>query len=180
MKLQAEYHMLCSNLVSSAIDHVMASSEELSDPELLQQVKALDLRHFSVPSKLKKSSISGLASPKTKHGSLKASLFSFFERKNSPEEGNSNFYVDIDNPNEEGGAKYISENNSSGRQDVFKNHVTDSGQSESVEKEHVTETSQSEVLVDLGLDPSPISSGATSQSVSPSLAMKNSKYTCFY
>lgn len=168
--------MLCSNLISSAIDQVLVSSDEHSDPELLQQVRALDLRHFSLPSKLKKSSISGLSSPKVKHGSLKASLFSFFERKNSPEEGNSNFYVDIDNQNEEGGTNSVEQNNRT--EAVSKTHVTDCGQSESVDKGHVTEKSQSDVLVDVGLDPSPTNSAVNSKSVSP-LAVKNGKLKGF-
>lgn len=162
VKLQAEYHLLCSNLISSAIEHIAIAGEEQTDHNLQEQVKSLDLRHFTVPlaasTKVKKSSISGLSSPKTqKHGSKKGSLFSFFERKSSPEEGNSYFYVDIDQQQEGGVAKHVDE------------------------MSHDQPQSQSDVLVDVGLDPNPKCANSTSSSLptSPSLASKNGRwYKC--
>lgn len=76
---------------------------------------------------------SGSSSPRTQKHGLKASLFSLFERKNSPEEGKSSFYVEIDQ----------------------KQNERNLNQSENVLEDHVTQNSQSDVLVDLGLDPNP-------------------------
>ncbi|XP_045193117.2 uncharacterized protein LOC123549256 [Mercenaria mercenaria] len=144
MKLQAEYHQLCSDLVSSAIDHLTITCEDQENSELLQQIQSLKLKNMSAPlpspvrhaALTRKMSGSGSSSPKHhKHG-LKASLFSLFERKNSPEEGKSSFYVDIDQKKSE-------------------EDTVCSSQSENISDGHVTQNSQSDVLVDLGLDPSP-------------------------
>ncbi|KAL4234078.1 hypothetical protein ACF0H5_005732 [Mactra antiquata] len=144
VKLQAEYHQLCSNLVSSAVDHLIVTCEDQENSELCQQIQSLQLKSFSNLSNtntrqtcLKKAPTYGGNSPKLhKHG-LKASLFSLFERKNSPEEGKSSFYVDIDEK---------TENKDSG--------ATDQSGVMSYNDKNL---SQSEVLIEVGLDPSPSS-----------------------
>lgn len=140
IKLQAEYHQLCSSIVSSAIDHLTNTSEDQDYSELLQQVQSLKLKNPSiVQSPVKHAALykkmlgSGSRSPKSQKHGLKASLFSLFERKNSPEEGNSSFYVEIDPKQSE----------------------RNLNQSENVLEDHLTQNSQSDVLVDLGLDPNP-------------------------
>lgn len=141
IKLQAEYHQLCSNLVSAAIDRLTIKSESEENSELFQQIHSLKLqnpaprvqspvRHAAL---CRKMSGSDSCSPKIQKLGLKASLFSLFERKNSPEEGKSSFYVDIDQ-------KQSEEN---------------TNQSTTVSEDHMTKKSQSDVLVDLGLDPNP-------------------------
>lgn len=165
IKLQAEYHQLCSNLVSSAIDHLTIMFENQENTELLQQVQSLKLKQLA-PMQTpvqhailsRKMSASGNNSPKAlKHG-LKASLFSLFERKNSPEEGKSSFYVDIDQ-----------------KKDVSDNVST--SQSEDVSHSHMTQNSQSDVLIDLGLDPNP-SVKTQMEGVTPAFGNSGLSITC--
>ncbi|XP_052815982.1 uncharacterized protein LOC128242751 [Mya arenaria] len=139
IKLQAEYHLLCSNVVSSAVDRLTSACDDPSSSDLADQVKSLNLHMpYSMTSKAKKTPTVTNSPKNQKHG-LKASLFSFFERKNSPDEGKSAFYVDIDKEEVQEGDK-CSDGTLS--------------QSDSSSKHHVTEAGQSEILVDLGLDPS--------------------------
>jgi len=176
IKIQAEYHMLCSNLISSALEHILVTSEELSDPELLQEIKSLDLHHFTVPSKPLKSSKSVLTSSKTqKHGFIKNSLFSLFEKKNLREEGNSSFYVDIDNQTKEVDGNNVGESASDRTVNLPSSHVTDVSQSETGDMSHVTDSSQLELLVDLGLDSQSGRMATSSLSVSPCVGGRNSK-----
>ena len=144
IKLQAEYHQMCSNTVSMVINHLAASSDCQENRDLLLQLKALELNKYVTSrqsptrnSGQKKSAINtSLGSPKSqKHGSFKASLFSLFERKNSPEEGNSSFYVDI--------GQSVDETS------LEAEKVTNEMKSRS----QTMEKNQSDVLIQLGLDP---------------------------
>lgn len=143
--------------MSSAIDHLTITCEDQENKELLQEIQSLKLKNLSTPLPSqgrhaplsRKASGPGIGSPKShKHG-LKASLFSLFERKNSPEEGKSSFYVDINQKQTEEDIA-----NSTQSENVSESHVMQNNQSDTVSEGQVTQNSQSEVLVDLGLDPS--------------------------
>ena len=80
---------------------------------------------------MKKSSAAGSNSPKAQKHSIKSSLFSLFERKNSPDESHSSFYVDL---NQEPQSEKIN-------------------QSQPALDTQKLDNSQSEALIQLGLDP---------------------------
>ena len=75
-------------------------------------------------------SAAGSNSPKSQKHSIKSSLFSLFERKNSPDESTSSFYVDLNQEPE-----------------------IETSQSQPVLQSHKVDNSQSETLIQLGLDP---------------------------
>ena len=153
IKLKAEYHILCSNLITSALERLTAFSNDQQDEFLAEEMKSLGLLSApptNVSSKTKKQS-QGAQSPKPgKHG-LKASLFSLFERKSSPEEGKSAFYVDFDENTDKDHEtvrtpiKLLDKNST-----TLENKMS---QSETSGTGNVAAVNQSEVLVDLGLDP---------------------------
>lgn len=170
IKMQSDYHQLCSNLVTSAIDHLNVTGDSQEHVELLQEIQSLKLHNPAspVPSVAKHAGLrrtsgsSGISSPKiNKHG-LKASLFSLFERKNSPEEGKSLFYVDFD------GKDALD----SSPRTVSTGQLTITNQS-SVEKARpgspaASQSSQSDVLIDLGLDPNPSDRNQQDDKLTPS------------
>ena len=137
MKLQAEYHQKCTQSLSPLIEQLMHICDNNDNGDLLQLMKNLELHRYmssrQSPSRsfgLKKTSAPGSNSPKASKHSIKASLFSLFERKNSPDESNSSFYVDLD-----------------------QRGSNESSQSQLVSVPDKTGSSQSETLIQLGLDP---------------------------
>ena len=132
-----EHHRQCTQSLTSLIEQLIHSCDNSDNREVLQQMKGLQLHKYvssqQSPSRsfgLKKSAASGSNSPKTPKHSIKASLFSFFERKNSPDESHSSFYVDLN------------------QQDI-----NESNQSNSVLHTDKTGICQSDALIQLGLDP---------------------------
>ena len=137
VKLQLEHYRQCTQSLTHLIEQLIHSCDNFDHAEILQQIKSLELHRY-VPARqspsrgfgLKKSSTSGSNSPKTPKHSIKSSLFSLFERKNSPDEGSSSFYVDLN-----------------------QQEIDETSQSKSVSHRDDTDRSQSEALIQLGLDP---------------------------
>lgn len=137
MKLQIDYHKQCSQSLTSLIEQLIHTCDKQENSELYHYLQSLELHKYvssrQSPSRsfgLKKSSSAGSGSPKPQKHSIKASLFSFFERKNSPDEGNSSFYVDLDQQGDD-----------------------ETSQSEPLSHPEKVDNGQSETLIQLGLDP---------------------------
>ncbi|KAH3692550.1 hypothetical protein DPMN_193099, partial [Dreissena polymorpha] len=145
IKLQTDYHQMCSTLLSTAIEHLHSMCREETNLELANQLKTLDLSAANY-AKAKKPSTSGRSSPRTTKPGLKASIFSFFERKNVAEEGgNSSFYVDIDDVTD------LNDGGTNCDTDVLeeKDSYATSGE------RFVVEQSKPEMLIDFGTEPGP-------------------------
>lgn len=124
---------MCSTTITSLLKKLVQSGETSDNKDLLQQMDSLDLLTSSPrdsPNRsLSRKKNAGSSSPKTKnkHNTFTSSFLSLFERKNSPDEKSSAFYVDLNQPA--------------------------SIQSESDGSSHMSADNQSDILVQIGLDP---------------------------
>ncbi|XP_062621057.1 uncharacterized protein LOC134282671 isoform X1 [Saccostrea cucullata] len=104
LKVQSDYHQLCSVTISSLLDKLVQKYKTTDTKDVLQQMTDLDLVARDSPSHSFSSSKkkSPSASPKLPvKQNLKSSFFSLFERKNVESDGNSAFYVDLEKPSTE-------------------------------------------------------------------------------
>ncbi|KAJ8303333.1 hypothetical protein KUTeg_019729 [Tegillarca granosa] len=133
LKLKYDYYQMCSTTITSLLKKLVQSGENTDNKDLLQQMDSLDLLTSSPRDSPNRSfsrkKNSGSSSPKTKnkHNTFTSSFLSLFERKNSPDEKSSAFYVDLNQPA--------------------------SIQSESDGSSHMSTDNQSDILVQIGLDP---------------------------
>lgn len=98
LRVQSDYHQLCSQTISTLLDKLVQKYKTTDTKDVLQQMTDLELVSRESPSRsfLKKKSPS--ASPKLPaKQNLKSSFLSLFERKSGESDGNSAFYVDLEN-----------------------------------------------------------------------------------
>lgn len=105
LKVQLDYHQMCSATIASLLSILVQTSECSDNKDVLLQMSNLDLippspRQSPSRSNSRKKQTQGSFSPKLppKQNTLKSSFFSLFERKSSPDESTSSFYVDLTNP----------------------------------------------------------------------------------
>ena len=134
LRVQSDYHQMCSSTVAKLLQILIQVYSTTDSKDVLQQMNDLDLlpqnaRHSPnrSPSLLKKKSPSSSPKIQAKHGALKSSFFSLFEKKMPSEESKSAFYVDLE------------------KQGVSQSDSPAGGQ--------VTGNNQSDILVQIGLDP---------------------------
>ena len=134
LRVQSDYHQMCSSTVAKLLQILIQVYSTTDSKDVLQQMNDLDLlpqnaRHSPnrSPSLLKKKSPSSSPKIQVKHGALKSSFFSLFEKKMPSEESKSAFYVDLEKPGV--------------------------SQSDSPAGGQVTGNNQSDILVQIGLDP---------------------------
>ena len=133
-----DYHHQCTQSLTSLVEQLVHNCDKKENAELFHYIRNLELHKYvssrHSPSRtfgFKKSSAAGSHSPKAQKHSIKSSLFSLFERKNSPDESTSSFYVDL---NQEPQIEKLN-------------------QSQSGLDSQKIDNSQSETLIQLGLDP---------------------------
>ncbi|KAL3860254.1 hypothetical protein ACJMK2_010403 [Sinanodonta woodiana] len=103
LKMEADHHQICSRSLWSRVEALALVCEKHGNIDIIKQIKSLELSlspHQSpsrtIASKGSLNSVSGSPKLVSKHGNFKTTLFSFFDRKNSPsQESRSSFYVDL-------------------------------------------------------------------------------------